>query len=144
MNVHKTMIGVIVILGSAGCTLQGTTGVQATPTTPTSATASTGPELVAVDEQQDVWVVQDADAPTYYANGSYWSYRNSTWYQSSTFNGGWIAISFNLVPPTIVHRDHRQYVHYRGTPYARHRRGPHGGYGGGPRSYDHHDHRGHR
>lgn len=147
MNAYKTLIGLAVIAGGAGCTLSGTTAME-TSTPATASTTYSEPELVAVDEQQDVWVVQDAPAPTYYSNGSYWSYRDNNWYQSTSYNGGWVAVSFNIVPWTIVNRDHRQYVHYRGAPTMRRRHAPHMGYGGGPRVREapparYPDHRGH-
>ncbi len=74
------------------------------------------PVLVAVEP--GVWVVQDSDYPVYQVDDYYWVYRGNVWYRSQSYSGGWAVAEVNVVPPTIVHRDQRMYVHYHGAPNA--------------------------
>jgi hypothetical protein len=74
------------------------------------------PTLVTVEP--GVSVVRDADQPVYWVDSSYWVYRDNVWYRSNTYDGGWVVVEVNVVPTTIVHRDHRAYVHYHGAAEA--------------------------
>ncbi len=74
------------------------------------------PVLVTVEP--GVWVVQDSDYPVYQVDDYYWVYRGNVWYRSQSYSGGWAVADVGIVPPTIAHRDHAMYVHYRGAPNA--------------------------
>jgi hypothetical protein len=71
---------------------------------------TTEPTLVTVEP--GVYVVQDADYPTYYIDDTYWVFRDNIWYRSTTYEGGWVVAEVNVVPPRIVSRDHKMFVHY--------------------------------
>jgi hypothetical protein len=68
------------------------------------------PVLVTVEP--GISVVRDSDYPVYEVNGVYWCFRENVWYQSPTYERGWVRADVAVVPPTIVHRDHHLYVHY--------------------------------
>jgi hypothetical protein len=80
------------------------------------------PTLVTVDA--GVWVIRDSDYPVYRVGDYYWAYRDNVWYRSPTYDRGWIVVRAGVVPPTIVHRDHLRYVHYRGPATAETRPAP--------------------
>jgi len=81
-------------------------------------------EPVLVTVEPGIWVVQDSDYPVYVVDDNYWVYRDNVWYRSRSYDGGWARVEVGIVPPTIVHRDHAQYVHYRGAPNAQRRAAP--------------------
>lgn len=70
------------------------------------------PELVAMDNDPSVMVVANADEPTFFADNSYWLYRDNQWYRSSSHRSGWAGVD---APPEHVRRIDRPtaYVHYR-------------------------------
>jgi hypothetical protein len=72
----------------------------------------TTPELVAMDNDPSVMVVANADEPTFYADNSYWLYRDNQWYRSSSHRSGWARVD---APPDHVRRIDRPtaYVHFR-------------------------------
>jgi hypothetical protein len=80
------------------------------------------PVLVTIEP--GIWVVQDSDYPVYQVDNYYWVYRGDVWYRSQSYSGGWAVAEVSIVPPTIVHRDQRLYVHYRGPPNAVTRQAP--------------------
>jgi hypothetical protein len=91
------------------------------------------PELVAIEP--GVEVVADADEPVFYAEGSYWLYRDEAWLRSDSFRTGFVRIDVWLVPDRLRRiPEPRSYAHYRrihqGEAYARggqipdHRRHP--------------------
>ena len=80
------------------------------------------PTLVAVEP--DVWVVRDYDYAVYYVDDYYWVYRGDVWHRSRTYEGGWTTVEVNVVPVTIVRRDHHAYVHYHGVANAQVRAAP--------------------
>src|SRR5688572_3146882 len=92
-------------LAAAGCTMHSNAGTLQSP--PPYTSYSTPPELVAVDS--GVWVVRDAEQPVYYVDNYYYAYRDRSWYRSTTPAGGWIYIDIDVVPTTIVARDHDRY-----------------------------------
>lgn len=80
------------------------------------------PPLVAIEP--NVYVVRDYDTAVYYVGGAYWRYEGGVWYRAHAWNRGWVSVSFDVVPRTIVHREHRHYIHYKGPPRAVVQRGP--------------------
>jgi hypothetical protein len=82
------------------------------------------PTLVAIDST--VWVVRDAERAVYYVDEYYWVHRDDTWYRSRSYDGGWTAVEANVVPLTIVTRNHELYVRYHGEPKARTTSAPRG------------------
>jgi hypothetical protein len=48
-----------------------------------------GPDLYYLSP--GVSVVAYADYPTFYADNSYWMYRDGLWYSSSYYGGGWVV-----------------------------------------------------
>ncbi len=73
-----------------------------------------------------VWVVRDSSRACYYVSDSYWVYREGTWYRSSSYASGWVAVEASVVPSVIVTRDHTKYVMYRGEANAEVRAAPGG------------------
>ena len=72
----------------------------------------TSPELVAISP--GVQVVEDADEPLFYADNNYWLYRDSTWYRSDSYRGGFARVDYTYVPSEIRTIDRPQvYVQYR-------------------------------
>jgi hypothetical protein len=101
-----------------GCEVRGETrGAVDPPIVFTEA-----PTLVTIEP--GVFVVRDADQPVYWVDSSYWVYRDNVWYRSSTYDGGWTVVEVDVVPMTIVHRDHHAYVHYHGAAEAETRPAP--------------------
>jgi hypothetical protein len=92
------------------------------PEPPPPVAFSDAPVLVTVEP--GIWVVQDADYPVYRVDDYYWVYRDNIWYRSPYYSGGWAVVGVGFVPQTIVHRDQRMYVHYRGAPNAPRQRAP--------------------
>jgi hypothetical protein len=82
------------------------------------------PTLVYTDS--NVWVVRDSQQPVYYVDGHYYAYTDDVWYRSDSYEDGWTRVEPGAVPAVIVHRDHRAYVNYRGSPDARVRPAPRG------------------
>jgi hypothetical protein len=80
------------------------------------------PVLVTIDP--GVWVVRDSDYPVYQYNDEYWAYRDNVWYRSPSYDRGWVRSEVNVVPPTIAHRNHSEYVHFHGTAHAETRPAP--------------------
>jgi hypothetical protein len=80
------------------------------------------PTLVVVEP--NVWVVRDYDYAVYYVDDYYWVYRDDVWHRSRMYDRGWARVEVNIVPTVIVRRDHRTYVHYRGSPSAQTRKAP--------------------
>ena len=80
------------------------------------------PTLVAVEP--DVWVVRDYDYAVYYVDDYYWVYRGDVWHRSRTYQGGWTTVEVNVIPTSIVRRDHHAYVHYHGVANAQVRAAP--------------------
>jgi hypothetical protein len=70
------------------------------------------PELVAIDDDPGVSVVANADEPMFFAENTFWLYRDNTWYRSSSHRTGWARAD---APPGSVTRISQptQYVHYR-------------------------------
>jgi hypothetical protein len=76
----------------------------------------TSPDLVYVEP--GVQVVADADEPLFYADGSYWLYRDNMWMRSDSYRGGWARV--DVVPAPIREiREPRAYIHYRHDVQAR-------------------------
>jgi hypothetical protein len=71
-----------------------------------------------------VWVVRDYDYAVYYVDGSYWAFKDDAWYRSPAYDHGWVVAEVNLVPGTIVHRDHHAYIHFHGDAKAETRMAP--------------------
>jgi hypothetical protein len=71
-----------------------------------------------------VWVVRDYDYAVYYVDGSYWAFKDDVWYRSPAYDHGWVVAEVNLVPVTIVHRDHHAYIHFHGDARAETRMAP--------------------
>jgi hypothetical protein len=92
------------------------------PEPPPPVAFSDAPVLVTVDP--GISVVQDSDYPVYRVDDYYWVYRDNIWYRSPYYSGGWAVVGVGFVPQTIVHRDQRMYVHYRGAPNAPRQRAP--------------------
>jgi hypothetical protein len=75
------------------------------------------PELVAMDTDPGVMVVANADEPVFYSDNSYWLYRDSHWYRSSSHRGGWARI--DQAPEHLRRIDRPEaYVHFRHNPNA--------------------------
>ena len=112
-------LAVLAVLAS-GCGLRGRT--YATVHTPSVAVESYDPSLTVdfneppplVPVEGDVYVVRDYDQPVYYVDDSYWHVRGGTWYRANSWNDSWVRVGVSIVPPRIIERDHRRYVHYRG------------------------------
>jgi hypothetical protein len=119
----QQLLGVLVLVGatcSAGCFVRASARGEAdAPVTYTSA-----PTLVAVGS--GVWVVRGSAHAAYYVGDTYWVYRDSTWYRSSTWEGGWVVVEAKVVPSIIVDRDHTKYVMYQGEATAETRIAPKG------------------
>jgi hypothetical protein len=104
--------------------IAGPAEAPAPPPPPEPAPPEPPPPVVFVDPpvlvtiEPGVWVVQDSDYPVYEVDDYYWVYRGNVWYRSQSYSGGWAVADVDVVPPTIVHRDHAMYVHYRGGPNA--------------------------
>lgn len=113
------LAGGTLALCSGGCVARA--GVRAEP--PPIA-FSAPPTLVHAGS--DVWVVYDYGYPVYYVDGDYWAYRDDVhaWYRADSYDASWVYVGVDIVPARIRHRDHRRYVHYRGSPGARVRRAP--------------------
>jgi len=73
---------------------------------------SSRPELAAIDEAPGVMVVANADEPTFYTDHTFWLYRDSKWFRSSSHVSGWTR---GGDPPSSLTnlRAPSQYVHYR-------------------------------
>lgn len=71
----------------------------------------TPPPLVVVDE--GVAVVVDAPEPVYFVEGAYWRPRGGVWYRAPRWDSPFVRADIEVVPRTIVHRDHARYTHYR-------------------------------
>lgn len=71
------------------------------------------PELIAMDTNPNVMVVSNADEPTFYADNTYWLFRNDRWYRSSSHRNGWKAVDS---PPETIRgiQQPTAYVHFRG------------------------------
>lgn len=69
------------------------------------------PPLTFVDD--DVAVVVDAPEPVYFVAGAYWRPGPSGWMRARHWHEPWVRVEEEVVPVTIVHRDHARYVHYR-------------------------------
>src|SRR5262249_36202869 len=110
---------VLVLIGAtalvAGCAAEGQATGRARADAPGVLPAA--PTLVALDTS--VWVVRDADRAVYYVQEHYWCYRDGDWYRSRSFDGGWKVVDSNVVPETIVTRNHEMYIHYHGEAMAR-------------------------
>jgi hypothetical protein len=73
---------------------------------------TTDPELVAMDTDPEVMVVSNADEPVFYSDNSYWLYRDSRWYRSSSYRGGWARE--DRVPEHVRRIERPEvYVHFR-------------------------------
>ena len=73
------------------------------------------PTLVAVEP--DVWVVRDYDYAVYYVD-DYYGFIAVSLARSRTYEGGWTTVEVNVIPTSIVRRDHHAYVHYHGVANA--------------------------
>jgi hypothetical protein len=51
------------------------------------------PELVALEDSPDVYVLADADEPVFYTDNNYWLYRNNRWYRSHSYDRDWVYVS---------------------------------------------------
>lgn len=73
---------------------------------------ATRPQLVALDDNPDVSVVANADEPIFFADSTFWLYRDNTWWRSSSHRTGWTRAD---APPERVTRiaQPARYVHYR-------------------------------
>ncbi|MEJ7601803.1 MAG: hypothetical protein WKG01_28150 [Kofleriaceae bacterium] len=101
-------------LGSSGCTVHGQVA---------SGVVVTEPDLVEVSP--GVWVVEDADEPTFYSDGYYWRYRDDLWFRSSVHTGGWAR--YDAAPRVVVGiQSPRMYVRYRHAGRVNARQGPRG------------------
>ncbi len=76
------------------------------------AVSVTSPALVTVSP--GVQVVEDADEPLFFADGSYWLYRDNVWLRSNNYRGGFARVDFVAVPSEIRVIERPQiYAHYR-------------------------------
>ncbi|NVB80644.1 MAG: hypothetical protein HOV81_19775 [Kofleriaceae bacterium] len=74
--------------------------------------AVTSPALVQVTP--GVQVVEDADEPLFFADGSYWLYRDNVWLRSDNYRGGFARVDLVTVPQDIRVIERPQiYAHYR-------------------------------
>jgi hypothetical protein len=91
-------------LGLGACAGSGTARVEYASVTVRS------PELVTIDD--DVYVLADADEPVFYADDSYWLYRDDRWYRSRSYDRDWVYVSS---PSPRVRRinEPTAYVRYR-------------------------------
>lgn len=72
----------------------------------------TSPALVQISP--GVQVVEDADEPLFYADDSYWLYRDNVWLRSRDYHGGFARVDFVTVPQDIRVIERPQiYAHYR-------------------------------
>jgi hypothetical protein len=72
------------------------------------------PELVYVDT--GIAVVENSDVPVYYADDTYWSNQEGTWYRADYWDSPWVAVDVADVPAIFGYRDARLYRHYHGRP----------------------------
>jgi len=112
------LLGAVVVTGGCTAHARGTAYAEADAPVVTV----DNPTLVEVDT--GVWVIRDYNEPVYFVNDDYWVYRNSVWYRSHGYDGGWVVVEATVVPTVIVHRDHRTYVHYHGGGTAQTRAAP--------------------
>lgn len=60
-----------------------------------------------------VQVVADADEPLFFAQGSYWLYRDGYWFQSRSYRFGFTRVEYTSVPRDIRELDRPElYVQY--------------------------------
>jgi hypothetical protein len=65
-----------------------------------------------------VYAVADYNEPVFYADNSYWLYRNNGWYRSSYHDRGW---TYYRRPPRAVLGIQRPYAYVRYRPSTRYR-----------------------
>jgi hypothetical protein len=72
---------------------------------------STPPPLVVV--APGVQVVPDYDEEVFFANGWYWTRRDTVWYRTRDHRGGWVMVQPTRVPPALVRLPPGEYKHWR-------------------------------
>ena len=110
MKTRWSMLVGIVVMGFGACGLGCYATAGTYVATDSAVVYDDSPTLVAIDS--GVWVVSRQPTAVYYVDDTYWTYRENTWYRSSSWNNGWVSVDVNIVPVTIVHRDSRRYVYY--------------------------------
>jgi hypothetical protein len=124
----EKLLGAIALIGAtaafnAGCVGRASAGAYAEVEAPVVFVEP--PTLVLIDS--GVWVVRDYEYSVYYYSDFYWVYRGGVWYRSHAYDRGWATVEVDVVPSFVVHRDHRAYVHYRGSARAQTRVAARGG-----------------
>src|SRR5512143_138186 len=69
------------------------------------------PDVIAMPETNDVYVVPDVDVDIYFWNGWWWRPWEGRWYRSHYYNRGWV--SYNNVPNFYFDVDPGWRGHYR-------------------------------
>jgi hypothetical protein len=100
----------IVVMGFGACGLGCYAEAGTYVATDSAVVYDASPTLVAVEP--GIWVVSRQPTAVYYVNDTYWTYRGTTWYRSSSWDGGWVSVDVNIVPVTIARQDSTRYVHY--------------------------------
>ena len=61
-----------------------------------------------------IWVVENYPYSVFYVDGSYWTYRDGSWYRSDWYADGFMRVEVALVPAAVIHiRQPRTYARYR-------------------------------
>jgi hypothetical protein len=68
------------------------------------------PPLVVVSP--GVQVVPDYPEEVFFVNGWYWARRDTVWYRTRDYRGGWVMIGPRYVPPALVRIPPGQYRHW--------------------------------
>lgn len=74
------------------------------------------PPLVLVES--NVYVVQNSGVAIYFVDGFYWNFHSGVWFHACRWDDPWVRVETHIVPVVIAHRDHRHYVHFKGSAKA--------------------------
>jgi hypothetical protein len=111
MNWKVLAVGAALIASPVFAQVQVGVGVQVSVPLPTIQ-FEVAPPLVVVSP--GVQVVRDYREEVFFVDGWYWCRRDSYWFRTRDYRGGWVVVERPYVPATLVKIPPGHYKHYRG------------------------------